>query len=44
VALALLREHRVPADAEELAGFETDALAVFVRGRNRGGPGGVQWA
>jgi hypothetical protein len=42
VALALVREHRVLADAEELAGSETDVLAGFVRGRNRGGPGGVQ--
>ena len=32
MALALvrdLREHRVPASAEELAGFETDVLAGF---------------
>jgi hypothetical protein len=42
VALALLGEHRVPADAEELAGSGTDVLAGFVCGRNRGGPGGVQ--
>jgi len=40
VALALvrdLREHRVPASAEELAGFETDVLAGFVLARASAG-------
>jgi len=38
LALALvrdLREHRVPASAEELVGFETDVLAGFVLARAR---------
>jgi integrase/recombinase XerD len=34
-----LREHRVPASAEELADFETDVLAEFVLAR-AGGRGG----
>ena len=36
MALALardLREHRVPASAEDLVGFETDVLAGFVLAR-----------
>jgi integrase/recombinase XerD len=40
VALALVRdlgEHRVPASAEELAGFETDVLAGFVLARASAG-------
>ena len=40
MALALvrdLREHRVPASAEELAGFETDVLAGFVLARASAG-------
>jgi hypothetical protein len=40
VALALvrdLREHRMPASAEELAGFETDVLAGFVLARASAG-------
>jgi hypothetical protein len=40
VALALvrdLREHRVPASAEELADFETDVLAGFVLARGSEG-------
>ena len=32
-----LREHRVPASAEELAGFETDVLAGFVLARASAG-------
>jgi hypothetical protein len=38
LALALvrdLREHRAPASAEEVAGFETDVLAGFVLGLDR---------
>ena len=30
-----LREHRAPASAEEVAGFETDVLAGFVLGLDR---------
>ena len=40
MALALardLREHRVPASAEELAGFETDVLAGFMLARASAG-------
>ena len=40
MALALvrdLREHRVPASAEELDGFETDVLAGFVLARASAG-------
>ena len=40
MALALvrdLREHRVPASAEELADFETDVLAGFVLARAAAG-------
>jgi hypothetical protein len=40
LALALvrdLREYRVPASAEELAGFETDVLAGFVLARASAG-------
>jgi integrase/recombinase XerD len=32
-----LREHRVPASAEELAGFGTDVLAGFVLARASAG-------
>jgi len=35
-----LREHRVPASAEELAGFETDVLAGFVLARASAGLAG----
>jgi integrase/recombinase XerD len=37
VALALVREHRVSADADDLAGFETDVLAGFVLARASAG-------